>query len=371
MKLVLLKKKNIFTKREGFEVAGKKIGAFQGYPLVEKKELIGVIRRANEVWKRVYSLAKVDSFTGHVRFDFVPEFNSEVRKEGLSFDLGDLSVDHLYEINAHSPEGAACDSLFGRVFPDLAGNRPSAAKKLAQTISEFVFSDISMVKGVGPAKDSWISYFFNDLRKTGLSVNLKSPDQIKKEDPKLIWRWGDIDFRGVFNEYDLDFQKWMLSAQKNGTFIINSLPQKMESDVANKKFLATEDDLILEEREDFLKALNSSDKKNDYVLKPLRGSSGKGIVFGDRKTENEWKDILVEAYNFGGCGLFKKKLLPKIDIGKESIAMDFLPSFFAVNEELYYLYTLVRMEPWESYIKERTINVVRGGGYGGTLAVEK
>ena len=366
MKIVRLQK-NLFEKSDKFKVGKKKINAFQGYLKITKEERNLVTSKAQKLWKRVLKKSGMDHFEGLIRFDFVPEFNKDPVIKNSIIDLGQLSVKGLYEINTHSPEGVACDALYRKSFAKLQGHTPKAAKKLANHLSRAYGNEITMVRGRNLAKESWGDVFVQALRNYGVDVSLKNPNEVMEKRPDLLWRWGDVDFKKEFNEYDDDFQRWLIG--QDDMKIINTIPESREVDVANKKLIARKKDFILNGPESLKKALRLP--KNNYVLKPLRGASGKGIVFGELESESRWINTIKKAHRRGDYGLFKKMMLPKIKVNGLSITMDFLPAFYAHGEDLSHLYSLVRLEPWESYFSRKTINVAQGGGYGGTVKVVK
>ena len=366
MKIVRLQE-NFFEKSDEFRVEESKINAFQGYLQITEREKSFVVSRARKLWKKVFKKSGMDHFEGLIRFDFVPEFEEEPEIKDSVIDLGDLSIKGLYEINTHSPEGVACDALYRKSFPKLKGYTPNASKKLAEHLSEAYGGEITMVQGQNSAKDSWGNVFIESLNSYGVKVQAKTPSEIKKGKPSLLWRWGDVDFKKEFNEYEDEFQRWLVKQEKMK--IINTIPESRKKDVANKKLIARKDDFILNGSGSLKKALELP--KNDYVLKPLRGASGKGIVFGELEDFLSWSKAIKKAHKRGDYGLFKKMMLPKVEVNGLSITMDFLPAFYAHGNNLDYLYSLVRLEPWESYFSRKTINVAQGGGYGGTVKVVK
>ena len=366
MKIVRLQK-NLFEKSDEFRVGESKINAFQGYLQITENEKSFVISRARKLWKEVLKKSGMKNFEGLIRFDFVPEFKEEPTVKDSVIDLGRLSLKGLYEINTHSPEGVACDALYRKSFPELKEYTPDASKKLANHLSKAYGGEITMVQGQNAAKESWGDVFVRRLNSYGAKVRVQSPNKIRARKPNLLWRWGDIDFKKEFNEYEDEFQKWLVRQKEMKT--INTIPESREKDVANKKIIAQNNDFILNGAGSLKKALRLP--KNNYVLKPLRGASGKGIVFGELESRDTWIKTIKEAHKRGDYGLFKKIMLPKIKVNGLSITMDFLPAFYAHGENLNYLYSLVRLEPWESYFSRKTINVAQGGGYGGTVKVVK
>ncbi len=360
----------MLEKSNGFTVGGKQIGALQGYLTISKKEHENVIENAQKVWKKVLAKSKANKkFKGLVRFDFIPQFKKEPQKNSYGYYLGELEIKGLYEINAHSPECLSCDALYRQSLPKaLTSKTPSAVKAFAKKVKKEVGKEIFIVRGKGVAKDSWGSAFIKELEKEGLLVKEVSEKQAMKINPSPLYRWGDVDFKGDFAEFENDFQEWLFEKQiKSPSKVFNTLPESREKDVANKIFLAKKDEFPLLKEDHFQKALLLN--KDDYVLKPLRGAGGNGIVFGDHVSYKEWEKTLKEALKKQNYGLFKKQLLPKINIHGMPLTMDFLPAFFADGEKLCHLYSVTRIEPWNSYEKRRTINVLQGGGYAGTITV--
>ena len=178
MKLVLLQNK-LFEKREGFKVGNQKINALQGYLEMSEKEKDFVIRKAKKLWKQIFRDSEMNYFEGHIRFDFVPQFKEEAVKKGSVVDLGKLSIKGIYEINTHSPEGVACDSLYRKCFPDLRDYTPPASKKLAESLLNAYGEQITMVKGNNLAKKSWADCFIKDLNKYGLKVKEKKAEKLE------------------------------------------------------------------------------------------------------------------------------------------------------------------------------------------------
>ncbi len=370
MKFVLLKD-DLFEKREGFHVGGNEIGALGGYFVVEKRELSKAVMKAQKIWSYIFANSgATEDFRAHIRFDFVPTFFGPVKKSGNVYDLGALVMKDLYEVNSHGPECMSCDSLFRETFPEIAKYTPSASARLAKRLyEEYKGQEITMVRGRGSTKDSWKEPLLKEVNSNGLSVVEMTEEEAVKKRPPLVWRWGNIDFNGEFSEYDNYFQRWLLKSQEELN-VFNTVLGNGSTDIANKKLLATYLDIILDSKQNLEDALFCS--KEDYVLKPLLGTSGKGIVFGEDTHPEFWRKALLESYKKGEYGIFKKVMLPRLDLERDvSITMDFLPSFFAEGSKLHYLYTVTRVEPWNSYKERKKINVLQGGGYGGTVTIEE
>ncbi len=369
MELVLLKK-DLFAEKESFCVGDKNIRALQGYFKMSEKELKRTVETAENLWDMIFRISNLDeSFRAHIRFDFIPQFLGVPQKTENGYYLGNLVIKDTYEINTHSPECMSCDALFEESFPEIARHTPSATRQLAKGLKKIYGKEkISMVKGSAVTRDTWINPLKKILKEEGVDVELISPEKAKEKQPSLLWRWGNIDFSGEYGEFESGFQEWLFEAQKEIS-VFNTVLKK-EDDPASKGFLKKSDEIILRTDDDLKKALSL--EKDDCVLKPLLGTSGKGIVFGEKVSKSDFDKAVEEAYKKRGYGVFRKNLLPKINLNGSDFCftMDFLPSFFVVGSKLEYLYTVVRMEPWESYRKNLLINVLQGGGYGGTVAIE-
>ncbi len=368
MKLVLLKEK-MFDEHPRFMVGENNIRALQGYFSISFKELEAVTSYASSKWEQLCQMVDIEeSFRAHIRFDLVPQFTGKTQKEDNTCYLGELSIKGAYEINTHSPECMSCDALFRESFPQIAKHTPSAAKALGTELyHEYRQEKIDMVKGEAVTRDSWCSALKREMSKVGVSISEVSVEKALSNGRPVLWRWGNVDFNNEYGEFSSDFQQQLYEAQDRIS-IFNSIPHP-QKDIANKGLLAKNGEVLLDSKENLQLALRFN--KDEYVLKPLIGTSGKGIVFGDNVSAETFKKAVHEAYQKGGYGLFKKVLLPRVKLNGdiEDFTLDFLPSFFAKGSKLYYLYSVIRMEPWHSYIKRKTINVLQGGGYGGTVAV--
>ncbi len=371
MKLVLLKDGHLFEEREGFTVKGNnKIGALQGYFVITERELHTVKDFAKRMWRQIVSSAGIsEDFRAHIRFDLVPRFLGFPERTDYGYDLGNLKIKGAYEVNCHGPECVSCDSLYREKFPEIAQYTPSAGIELAKALSqEYKTDEIVMVRGNATAKKDWGDALLREMNQNGFYVKEMSAREVMKKKPSPIWRWGMIDDREEYTQYDKKFREWLLRMQEN-LDVLSTVPLDREHDAENKKWIAKEDDIIIDSRKNLEKALFSN--KDDHVLKPLIGTSGHNIIFGENLDHRLFKRNLVRAYVEGNYGLFKKILLPKVDLEEESITLDFLPSFLAKGSELHYLYSVVRVEPWKTYRERMAINVLQGGGYGGTVALEK
>ncbi len=365
MKLVLLNN-NIFADSEDFSLKGKRVRVLNGSFSISKKEKERIISFAKKTWKQIWRSTDLDHFVGHVRFDLIPRLNEKKEKEkGNFFDLGELFVDGIYEVNVHTPECAPAVAAQHNAFPKLREIQPSATKRLAERIKEsFSAEKIYLAWGSGAVKEEWGSYYLKEMNEIIEVIPLEN-EEIKRLKPSPLYRWGDVRF-GEFSEFSSDFQKWLLKAQNNSVLVFNTIPEEPTQDVGSKRFVFnSETDYLLDSESDmnYFKELN----KDEYVLKPLRGHGGEGIFFGRKLKEKEWIKKLKMATSKGGYGLSKAQWLPKIKVKDNFYAFDLNPAFWVQNGEIEYLYTIARIESYESYWQRGMINVSQGAGFAGTI----
>ncbi len=343
-------KNDLFLKRDQFHVAGKPIGVIGGYFTIDKDEKRRIGDYCQETWNNL--LEKTGNyFQGHLRFDLVPKFS-------LEGNIGQLSIKDIYEVNAHSPECVAADAMFQDVFPEMKRDVPSAPKLLASFLKK-KFGSVCMVRGKCIAKDSWGDSLIRNMQEEGLNLSVVSEKEVMKNNiSSMIWRWGNVGLVGK-EEFSQEFKEWLVNERSNKVF--NTV---MKEDVANKKnIIKSKEDVILTlENIPFILSIPSK----SWVLKPLKGSSGNGIVFGKDFTLELWIKKLVNLSN-KGYGAFRARWLPPVVIRGNVFAIDLNPSFFAEGKKLNYLYTVVRVAKWEEYCKYGIINVTAGGGYGNIL----
>lgn len=364
-------------------ISNLNLGLFQGNIFLSKEEVEHIKSICSTIWKKLINKTKMgQSFFGHIRFDLVPDI-LEQRQEGravfISFKIGGI-----YEINAHSPECACACSAVKLSGYDLPKS-PWPAEKLALKIRELLGDKHSLVfvPGNGTIKQKWGNYFIQDLVKHyGLNIQVLNPEEVMKKKPPVIWRWGDIRFSEE-DEFPLYFQEWLLNDFREG-FVFNTIPSR-DFDIADKGLLISEnfpqekdligDNFIINQSifNDPLVKDKVISKKDNLVVKPLRGSSGLGVVFGRHLSNDDWLKFLISISESskGDFGLFEARWLPQIKFNKNTFVIDINPSFFANGEELYYLYTVVRADKWFSYWKRGTINVAQGGGFVGCCVEEE
>lgn len=339
---------------------------------INQEEVDILITTAQRIWRKLLEITGIKNFLGLVRFDLVPAFNENyfyIDTDG-EIDLSNIMVKGVYEVNTHSPECAAAVSALHHFYPELAKLQPSASSLLAAALrKKFGREKIIFVRGDGLVKREWGDIFYRDLVNNGINLLEMTPEQVVKEKPEIIWRWGDCRFNG-YSEFPTWFIYWLAFEYKG--IVFNTMPTP-DVDISDKRYLLPNHDdndvewnrLVGENK------LLTSDNvdwalkyRENLVAKPLLGSSGRGIFIG--RISKEWEKVIMENLN-NNYGLFEARWLPRIEIGRQSFAMDVNPAFFADGESLEYLYTVVRIDIWERYWHTGIINVSQGGGFAGAI----
>jgi len=357
VKLVLFQREAFLSK--GIKLGDKNISTVDGLLYMERDEKEAIIDYSRKVYREVLEKTGFRDFKGHVRVDLVPKVTDFRRtKEGYSWKLG---IGGIYEINANAPECGAATAALHHNRPELALYQPDPAERMVEVLNGHVGEKtVAFVIGKGVVKREWGRFFMGSLYEKGLKIKEISPREMGKHD--VVWRFGDVRSEG-YTEFPPSFREELIRKQED-SFVLNSVPRSSEEDIGNKAYLLGSGERSLETEEDILWALG----KKDLVAKPYNGASGKGIVFQRNCSKKEWEEKL-RSFVGKGYGLYRAKWLPKLEIDEieQGVAMDISPSFMANGERLDYLYTIARVENYESYINRGTINVAQGAGFVGTL----
>jgi len=358
--------------KTGLQLAGRPVGVVQGLVVISEEEKKVLINLARKIWQQLIKVSP--NFIGLIRFDLVPSFSfPEVEvsswKDMAAFDLGDLKITGVYEVNAHSPECAAAVSALHKVLPHLREYQPKVCDLLVQAIKKtFGNEKIIFVRGEGPVKKAWGDVFFENLRKAGLNIISMKPEEVVSTSPPLLWRWGDVCFGQGHSEYHRGFENWLRSYSYKGT-VFNTIP--ISGDPSDKSLLLGDTLVELVGRGRLLRQETLEwgiREQENLVCKPLRGSSGNGIKFGRKEKSATWVKILQESLVTGGYGLFEARWLPKVILpGVGEFALDVNPAFWVNGSSLQYLYTVVRIDHWWRYWQRGTINVAQGAGFAGSV----
>lgn len=353
MRIILSKNSNSGIFEKGVPLGDTMISRLKGEVVISGEEKERVIAFCDEVWQKVMERTGV-SFIGHVRFDLVPSFTKNEISKG-EINLGEVGVRSIYEVNTEDPECAAACSA---VYPE----NPLPAIKLARVIKENFGEKVDMMIGDGIVKKEWGQAFFRDLRE---ELDLKVVENNKDSSSSVpLWRWGGVRWN-EYSEFPLAIQEYLLDEQKNGK-IFNTVYSAEEKNPGDKRHLmemGISQGVPLTEKE-FIYT-----NKNSLVIKPYKGTSGKGIVFGEKVSSLDWKKT-VEELDEKSYGVFWVSWLPQINTPAGSVGIDFNPSFFAIQKKLFYLYTIVRIDRWKIYRERGMQNLSRGAAFCGAIMEE-
>ena len=352
-------------------IGDKPVGIYTGEITLDPDEIVRTTKTCQRVHNHLCDVSGCEDFLGTMRQDLVPNLTGE-----------QFGVKALIEANYHGPEDIGAMCAVPHFYRDLTCINVAAkvANRLAAIVGK---DDIAFVAGHGALKDEWKSYFFEELARTSLNISWVSADHLMtmQEPPLYIWCWGDIrrPHQGA-SDFSEEFVTWAFEAEKCGHTFINSLPG--EHDIARKSNLISgQSDFLgrlvgresrpLGSEDDVVWALGENRKgyrRFNLVLKPDDGSSGSGITFGRLcKTQCEWENALVHALqrreHDDSFSLWRFRSLPRTRIGGMDVAMDASPFFFVDGRELEYIYTLIRVRPWDEYEKYLVLNVSAGAGF--------
>jgi hypothetical protein len=336
---------------ERFSLNGSKIGALRGgYFSVSEEELRRVIRKCQDIFLKS-GLTKKEK--GLFRADLVPFLKGEVEVSNQEIFLGELGVRGIYEINGKAPECTAAHEAYD--FGEFSIS-PSAAQRLSHPLKKI--GKIYFLRGNGAVKQQWGPLLFKRFKKYGVDIRMIDISELKKIKDGTLWIWGDFRPGSIYSEFTLKEERTLLDFLDSGIDFFNSLPNGV--DITTKKqcsgFLLTQRN---KER-----VLND---KNDWVLKPDDGASGKNIFFGKLENQKQWNKIVGQAanHNYVASRFLSLPVVNIPSLGK--MVFDFNPAFWVENGKIEYLYTVVRLDSYERYKETLAINVARGGGFAGTI----
>ncbi len=345
MKLVLFG--NIF--KEGSKLGELMIKKLNGEIIMGEEERKRVIGECRDIWEKV-SKKTGGNFRGHIRFDLVPGFLSHANLIGNGiYDLGEVEVNGIYEINTEDPE---CTVACAELYPE----NPAPVAMLGKVIREEIGEKILFFPGEGIVKKEWKEPFRRNLEKELEMVDLKKG----RDNCIPIWRWGGVRWN-EYSEFSSFYSKWFLSERRRRT-VFNTVYSPEETSPGNKS-------LIMDLTEGApLSASHSLENKDNLVIKPCSGTSGKNIIFGEKLSLEEWKRKVEELSPVEDYGVFRVKWLPRVYLpGVGDISLDLNPSFWADGFDLKYLYTVVRIDEWKRYRERGTQNVAQGTAYAGAV----
>jgi len=354
-------------------IGGVPVGIFTGDILLDEDEIAHIKGVSSRVHDYLLKRSSTPEMVGVVRYDYVPHIVDN-----------HMTISGIYEANYNAPEDpGAMSNVIAAYGEEL--RCMNIAKEIAEKIkNQFGDQRILFIPGRGKLKDEWGKTFFDALSDAGLNIDWVLPQEFVElyekgayeEERPIVWRWGDMrrEHHGK-SDFDQNFVDLLFDLEKQGYCIINSLPGNI--DISNKRLLLQSNDSFIENLvgkesrplspEFSLGLAKQRGQKNRFVLKPDGGSSGEGITFGRLVERKQWTSALDHALARSNVddsySLWQFKELPKVDIGGVEMAMDISPCFWSGPGGLEYLYTLMRVRPWDEYLKELVLNVSRGAGF--------
>lgn len=370
MYLVKSPKKEILDFGTGLKLGDRNIGVFQATAVFTRKEKRLLIKTAKKIFNYLRNKAGIDFFTGFIRFDLVPGVRSGLKiaqqKNGITFyDLLEIIIEGMYEVNGGSPE---CVAAYLAQFTYNGGGlmNPLLVQTVAKCLRKaFGDQEIVVVIGNSEVKQAWWKYLMPALVGAGVRLRVMSEQQIMAYKPKLLWIWADVRKVGHC-EVSPQFRDWLYEYKDSDAFIFNNIPNG--SNMFSKSMLLDADDEFRNIFGDNRRLTEGQlqfaiQNQSNLFLKPLDGSSGKGITGGPNVAPDVWKQQLNKALEIGNYGLFEKRSLPTVDLeGEGKFVFDLNPGFWVYKNKLYYLHTLMRVTPADVYAEHPEINVAKNGG---------
>jgi hypothetical protein len=333
---------------ENLPLGHLQVGALRGGCFViNSQEITRIEKYIKNICRSILSPRQLSKITGFFRADLIPKFQD-----------GNLSIKGIYEINGKAPECIAASAAWDYYFPDAI--HPLITYKLAQQLKRL--GKIYFLQGGGLLKKSWGDFLFNCLKKDGVDIKKINVSCLEKTKDGTLWIWGDLRENSNYNEFSKREEEIILSFIKKNNSYFNTIPQKGEVDLINKKNIPG-NFLVSKNKE---RVLNN---KNEWVLKPYDGASGKDILFGQLCDENRWKREVQQMNGHYVASPFHQLPIVKIpNLGE--MVIDFNSAFWIEKGQIQYLYSLIRMDRAERYRKTLTINVAQGGGLAGIVKEE-
>jgi len=348
------------------------IGVFTAQLAYDEGELEGVIDICRRIWHFLLQASGIVDFHGLIRFDGVPSF------VGANGDyLGRLMLRALYEVNTNAPECGMASAMFSYKYPDMPSINTAALIALQMNMYQEGKEPIAFVLGTHDCdvKYAWGRIYFQALRAAGLNVCMKTPDEVMRNPPKVLYCVGDVRQHGE-SQYEERFVRWLMD-EFRGT-VLNSLHRDLN--LGNKGllldalyrtdlgYLIGEGSRHLLTQEDInwsLEKVPGGLRFDHLVLKPDDGKSGEGVTFGYKEKRTTWRKKVTKARITQQYSLWEKQLLPMVNIRGQDLAMDLNPAFWVdVQSGVFeYMYTIARVQPWESYERQGTNNVATGAGF--------
>ncbi|MBD3207953.1 MAG: hypothetical protein GF370_00680 [Candidatus Nealsonbacteria bacterium] len=379
MKIKTWNERKFLVPKSSFVLGDHYVGTINGLMTINEREKEHLINVSQKIWDNVYRVCP--DFKGLVRFDLVPKYPLSdaptVSRNGdhVSFSLGELRIVGIYEINTASPECAMATEAMHDANYVLRALQPSPCKRLAEAVRRHLNTrEIVLVLGNGFVKQCWGETYIQGLEREGLIIEKMTPEEFMDNDvrDRVVYLCGDYREKGPA-EFDKFFMHYIKDYPRH--LVFNTIPNG-RGYISDKSLLFPRgskawDCLVGENRRltpqnfDFAR-----ENKDRLVLKPFLGSSGENVFIGRMMTNEEWGKVLRFALRKTGYGLFEARWLPKIHLPFGDFATDINPAFWARGNELDYLYTIARIDTWQTYRHKGIINVTQGAGYVGCLIEE-
>lgn len=345
----------------------KSVAVLNGSLEFFQKEIDAIIAFSKFIVENAHEKAGRPDFTGVVRPDLIHEIS----------DDGEVEPVGVYEINGGSPECNLVAALLDKCIPGYNNFDPVSVlvEKIRETFGDS--EEIAFVIGTSNCKVKrvWGDIFIKKLRDLSLNIVVKTEEEVMRERPEYVWRYGDARRNGV-THYSPEFTRWLLDERTRERCVIFNTPLEADRDFSNKIFLLESDNPDIAK---FLgknrKLLDGSDIRwsleNDrfrrLVMKPNQGASGDNITFGRNIINGcEWERIANRNMkNHQPYSLWEARFLPKMRAGNSHdvhVALDLNPTFWFHEGVLHPLYMICRIDYYEEYINRGTINVAQGAG---------
>lgn len=372
---------NVFLSQDtGFNLNGRPIGVAQGWIVLTPDDKERMDRASHLVWEGCSSQVDVTGFTGFIRIDLVPEVKREPVRLSWNghnaFDYGPMNIKGVYEANMHAIECMAADAAMRSFIPGLLPPKPNAAAIVARALIDIYGQKrIAMVVGDGPVKQSWCEAYIQELIKCGVNLVRMTPVEAFLKNPSILYRFGDARGGGGHTEFHPAFTRWL---RRRRRVTINTVPCNGD-DPSSKALLMPNglgegwsdlvgDNMILDHEVDLSRVIQN---KGEWVIKPLRGASGRDVYMGWLTEQGDWEDMISRSIG-AGFGIYEARPLPKLNLpGLGDFAIDMNPAYLVVKGNLErFMYAVSRIDSWPRYWSRGAINVAQGAGYAGTVIIE-
>lgn len=292
----------------------------------------------------------------------------------------------IYDVNADSPAGPGfIDPLYreyfslpiNKIFQKLIGvtHNPQFNYKFYQVLSDFFGSRLNFLHIVLDKNNQKSDFFVlneirNYLKEHRVDADFYSLEEFKNilqfHKEKIICALSWNNKKNAFNHIDQINKlagplkilnlgvNLVLSNKKFFAFFYHPIAKKIftESELKNIRQIIPPTFLLKETYK-----INPNlfqrfyEKKNNYVIKPIDGFDGNGVLIGKYLSEDMWREWLMEKKD-GESYLIQEFIkLEERQIVKQTLYIDFLP----------YLYNEKYFRSWARISKKPITNISKGG----------